>query len=84
MEEDYLLLTGKEKKQIVRNQLKNLQYSKFIAQLNYDVENRNPDKFTELLNSLGAELDKINSKEQYLIEVLNELNEQYPDSAEVV
>jgi hypothetical protein len=78
--EDYLMLTGQEKKQIVRNQLKNLQYSKYIAQLNYDVESNNPEIFSELLVSLESEVEKISAKEAFLISKLEQLNIEYPEN----
>jgi|694.fasta_scaffold04243_4 hypothetical protein len=78
--EDYLMLTGQEKKQIVRNQLKNLQYSKYIAQLNYDVESTNPEIFSELLISLESEVEKISAKEAFLISKLEQLNIEYPEN----
>lgn len=71
--ETYLDLTVEEKKQVVRGQLKNLQYGKYQNELAIELENSSGEPNLTLIDSYNNDLLKINNKENFLLEKLNEL-----------
>lgn len=79
---EYLEITGQEKKQVVRSQLKNIQLNKYGVELHLLQENALPEPSELLINSYNSELGLYELKEQVLINKLNELELQYPEIIE--
>lgn len=81
---EYLELTGEEKKQVVKSQLKNIQLNKYSLELNILQENSVPSPSEILLESYANEMSLYSLKESVLQSKLNELNIQYPEIEEEV
>ena len=79
---EYLEITGQEKKQVVRSQLKNIQLNKYGVELHLLQENAIPETSEILINSYNSELELYELKEQVLINKLEELELQYPEMIE--
>jgi hypothetical protein len=80
----YSELSGEEKKQIVRSQIKNIQYNRYIADLSILQEQGLSDPNSLIILSCEAELAKYDIKEGILTSKLQELLLEYPDIEEVV
>jgi hypothetical protein len=78
----YSELSGQEKKQIVRSQIKNIQYNKYNAELNIIQEQSLSEPSQATLAALNNELSKCNIKEQALLVKLQELELEYPEIEE--
>lgn len=81
---EYLELTGEEKKQVVKSQLKNIQLNKYSLELNVLQENSVPNPSEILLESYASEMALYSLKESVLQNKLDELNIQYPEVEEVI
>lgn len=81
---EYLELTGEEKKQVVKSQLKNIQLNKYSLELNILQENSVPNPSEIVLESYANEMSLYSLKESVLQDKLDELNIQYPEVEEAI
>lgn len=78
----YNELSGEEKKQIVRSQIKNLQYNKYGTELNILQEQAFDEPNELIISTLQEEIIRYNTKEQVLSDRLAELVLEYPEEGE--
>jgi hypothetical protein len=78
----YSELSGEEKKQLVRAQIKNVQYNRYNADLNILQEQALPEPNSLTILSFEKELVKCDIKEEALNIKLQELLLEYPEEEE--
>lgn len=81
--EDYLSLSPVEKKQVIRSQIKGIQHSKYLSELNIGMEQSYPSEGGAMLEALLQENQRILNRESYLISILDQLNIDFPEETNV-
>jgi hypothetical protein len=79
---EYLQLTGEEKKQIVKSQLKSIQYTRYGLELHLLQENSLPEPSDSMIESYTKQLLEYDLKQSVLESCLDELNIEYPENEE--